>query len=228
MEEQIILKYQARVICDIEKDARENALTKASHYCKGWHNKTFRMSRKEFTQEVEDSILLGEYSSAERFLRYIEADDKILDKTSVCEKIKLFTNSLCVILKEKYIILPEDIICHKENTEIDAVRLAEAKAKYLCGLRGGKFKISEKAVIEEMEIGWVVGETLAVRRILSSIGNDDFESKDMIRGEIHMMIMDLHKILKRRSLLSFNLKLEDLIWGSMSTKKSLENFRSNT
>lgn len=94
-------------------------------------------------------------------------------------------------------------------------RLVRIKAK-----RGGKFKISEKQFLEELENMWMIAEFSAAERILRHIEIDaEINSKDLIRGEIHIFLLDLFKILKKRIDIKASFGVEDLLWGRFTTEK---------
>jgi hypothetical protein len=106
------------------------------------------------------------------------------------------------------------------SVENDATEKAYMRLDAIRKKRNGKFKISEKQFIQEMENMWVSGEFTSAERILRCIESDpEISSKDLIRGEIHIFIMDLFKILKKRLDLSMDLNLEDLLWGKYTTEK---------
>ena len=61
-------------------------------------------------------------------------------------------------------------------------RLAQFKAK-----RGGKFKISEKQFIDELQNMWITGEFSSAERMLRFIESDEsMATRDLIRGELHV------------------------------------------
>jgi hypothetical protein len=110
------------------------------------------------------------------------------------------------------------------NTEADGKRKAQLRLQNICARRGGKFKLTEKQFCEEMELMFLIGEMSGAERILRGIESDDsIDTKDLIRGEIHMFLMALNDILKKRASGVADLKLEDLLWGRFTTDKVLQN-----
>ena len=100
----------------------------------------------------------------------------------------------------------------RSNVENDAKQKAAKRLNAICHRRGGKFKISEKQFSEELENMWISGEFSCAERILRCIEIDkELNSRDLIRGEIHLFILDLYKILKERLDLKEDLQLEDLL-----------------
>lgn len=114
----------------------------------------------------------------------------------------------------------------KSSVEMDAGEKARMRLNQIKKKRGGKFKVSEAQFLKELEDMWIAGEFSSAERILRSIESDEeVASRDLIRGEIHIFIMDLFSLLKKRLQLEENLKLEDLIWGQYSTEKVVEAFK---
>lgn len=105
------------------------------------------------------------------------------------------------------------------NIEKDAIDRAHERLATLKKKRGGKFKITEKQLVEELANVWVAGEFSAAERILRIVEVDpELTTKDLIRGEIHLFIMEVFSLLKRRLELQMDLKLENLLWGKFSTE----------
>lgn len=113
------------------------------------------------------------------------------------------------------------------TVEKDAVAHALRRARTISKKRGGKFKMSEHQFTVEMTTAWISGEFSAAERILRCIEADpELNSKDLIRGEIHIAILDLFKILKKRLDIKENLELEDLLWGKFTTENVVKEFRA--
>ena len=112
----------------------------------------------------------------------------------------------------------------EKDAEVKAVyRLAQFKAK-----RGGKFKISEAQFVEELKNMWMTGEFSAAERILRHIESDEAaNTKDLIRGEIHIFLLDLFAILKKRMDIKRTFGLDDLLWGRYTTEKVMASREEN-
>lgn len=105
------------------------------------------------------------------------------------------------------------------SVEVDAKERARAILSEVKGRRGGKFKLSEAQFVEEMERMWVGGEFSSAERILRAIEmKKEVDSVDMVRGEIHLFLLFLFEIVKRRFKTREDLKLEDMIYGKYSTE----------
>lgn len=120
----------------------------------------------------------------------------------------------------------------KINTRSTVEKDGENKARHLyrtiCAQRGGKFKISERQFIEDVAGIWIAAEFSASERILRCIELDEeLNSRDMIRGEIHNFIMDLFKILKKRGMVRGELNLMDILEGKYSTRVGVEERTKN-
>ena len=119
----------------------------------------------------------------------------------------------------------------KANTlstvEKDAIEFALVLSKQFYHPRTGKFKVSEKEFRKAVEDGYIKGEFSAGERILRAIElDDDINSKDLVRGEIHLFLHGLFPMLRKRLGLAMKeLRIEDLIWGKFSTAQEIENRR---
>lgn len=107
-----------------------------------------------------------------------------------------------------------------KNIEKDGMDKAELAVQSLCHKRNGKFKISEKQFIEEMTNMWVSGELSGAERVLRLLESDpDLTTKDLIRGEIHVLLINIYKIAKRRMSLKKEFALEDFLYGKYTTEE---------
>lgn len=107
----------------------------------------------------------------------------------------------------------------KSTLEKDATAKAYHKLRVICNRRGGKFKLSEKQFIEVIEDIWIAGEFSGAERILRCLEMDkDLNTRDLCLGEIHIFIMDVYNILKKRWKLRGELDLGDLVDGKYSTR----------
>lgn len=112
------------------------------------------------------------------------------------------------------------------NVDKDGLLKARKRADAICKVRGGKFKLSEKQFIEEMTTQWICGEFSAAERILRAIELDpEVNTKDLIRGEIHIFMLDVYNVLKKRGGFNSNIELEDLIDGKYSTEFALKKIK---
>lgn len=94
--------------------------------------------------------------------------------------------------------------------------------------RGGKFKLSERQFMDVIETIWIGAEMSGAERVLRAIeSDDDLDTKDNIRAALHIFVLDLLKILKKRIGLKMTVTLEDIIWGKYSTANIFKN-KENT
>jgi hypothetical protein len=108
------------------------------------------------------------------------------------------------------------------TVEKDAKAKAFARLAQLKQKRGGKFKVSEKQFTEELENMWITGELSGTERMLRYIESDtELDTKDLIRGEMHVFLIDLFNILKKRIDIKLAFGIEDLLWGRFTTEKVL-------
>ena len=108
------------------------------------------------------------------------------------------------------------------TVEKDAKAKAFARLAQLKQKRGGKFKVSEKQFLLELENMWITGEFSATERMLRYVEADtELDTKDLIRGEMHVFLIDLFNILKKRIDLKITFGINDLLWGRFTTEKVL-------
>lgn len=120
------------------------------------------------------------------------------------------------------------------TVESDAYKYARGRLSKICTKRGGKFKLSEKQLVDEMAATWMIAELSAAERLMRSIEadkdliipTDGAQTMNMMLGEFHMFIVDLHKILEKRHKMFPDLNIEDLIWGKYTTDKVAEHYNA--
>ena len=109
----------------------------------------------------------------------------------------------------------------KANTEMDAIRAAQNRLNAIKHARGGKYKMSERQFLEEMENMFLAGEFSAAERVMRCVEHDEeLNTRDLCIGELHMYVIHVYALLKRRLKLKQNVDLEDLIDGKYSTRKA--------
>lgn len=114
------------------------------------------------------------------------------------------------------------------NCEQDAKDRAYKTLMVFKAARGGKFKISEAQFRTELESIYISGEFSAAERLLRAIEFDaELITKDLIIGELHLFILRIADILRRRGLLEGQVHLEDIIDGRHSTHKILNSHLVN-
>lgn len=87
---------------------------------------------------------------------------------------------------------------------------------------GGKFKVSERKFADYAEQAWICGELSGIERVLRLIEADpEVNTKDLIRGEIHLIALYIYKLVSKRTGYVSKINLEDLICGSLSTEHIL-------
>lgn len=104
-------------------------------------------------------------------------------------------------------------MCEMELSGLKKVlaRISQIKKK-----RQGKFKVREKDFKEEMLDLWITAQLDAGMRVLKFIESDEeINTKDLIRGEIHLYILDSFSILKKRLKMKETITIEDLLEGDL-------------
>ena len=105
----------------------------------------------------------------------------------------------------------------RETMESDSRKHAQNMADRICGLRAGKFKISEAQFKDEIQKAWLAGELSAAERILRCIEMDpELDSRDLIRGELHLYIMENLRVLRKHAPVGY-VGVEELIDGRFAT-----------
>ncbi len=88
---------------------------------------------------------------------------------------------------------------------------------------GGKFKVSERKFADYAEQAWICGELSGIERVLRLIEADpDINTKDLVRGEIHLIVLYIYKLVLKRTEYVCKINFEDLICGSLSTEHILK------